>query len=58
VLGKNYKPVASKSALVKDADLLPELNKKESGEWIKVYEAGYLGKDKVEVHYFLNKKNR
>jgi RHS repeat-associated protein len=56
VLGKRYKAIASQShTMNKGGRLLEKLNNADKGEWAKVYEAGYIGSDKVEVHYFVNK---
>ncbi|MNT27596.1 hypothetical protein D3C72_1632330 [compost metagenome] len=53
--GTNYTPVASQQATINNLGVLDYLNKLDSGDWIKVYEAGYLNGNKTEVHYFLNK---
>ena len=58
VIGDSYKPIASRSNTIKNQEVLEVLNKKEPGEWAKIYEAGYLKGEKVEVHYFVNKKTK
>jgi RHS repeat-associated protein len=55
-IGKGYKPVASMSVAIKNQDVLKALNKTQQGNWVKIYQAGYLNKKKVEVHFFINKK--
>jgi RHS repeat-associated protein len=53
---KKYLPIASQSVAVKNKEALKILNNLEkNGNWAKVYEAGYIGDKKVEVHYFVNK---
>ena len=56
VLGKDYIPVAAKSASIKNEGLLNNLARKGSGDWVKVYEVGYKNGRRVEVHYFADKK--
>jgi RHS repeat-associated protein len=57
-IGENeYSPIASQSHTVKNKVFLNILaNVEKNGDWAKVYEAGYIGQKKVEIHYFVNKK--
>ncbi|MFM7023330.1 MAG: hypothetical protein ACKOXB_10150, partial [Flavobacteriales bacterium] len=41
---------------VKNTELLTKLNESSEGDWKKVYEAGVLNGNKVEIHYFKNFK--
>ncbi len=51
----NYRPVAARSAAVKDPGVLGYLQKRAPGDWLKIYEAAYLNEKQVEVHYFVHK---
>lgn len=48
----NYEKVASKSVPMKHGELLDALKDTSPGPWEKVYEAGLLNGEKVEIHYF------
>jgi hypothetical protein len=54
VLGKDYKSVSAVTTSVKNTGLLKTLGDT-SGKWVKVYEAGILNGERVEVHYFQQK---
>ncbi len=54
VLSENYASVGEMTVPVKNTSLLEALNATSKGEWVKVYEAGKLNGQNVEVHYFRN----
>ncbi len=49
----NFYPVGAIERLkVKNQFLLAELRLIEAGEWRKVYQDGYTGREAVSIHYF------
>lgn len=57
IRSSSFKSMGTISAPIKNEGALSALRAKRSdGTWIKVYNAGYLNGQKVEVHYFLHKE--
>ncbi|WP_373924723.1 RHS repeat-associated core domain-containing protein [Duganella sp. CY15W] len=56
-LGNGYTAVGEVTATVKNAGLLNALSKAGPGTWEKVYEAGIMKGQQIEVHYFRNESS-
>lgn len=53
----NYSKKKAINVSINNTDLLAALQNTSSGNWVKVYEAGFQNGNKVEVHYFKNLNN-
>ena len=56
----NFKPVQNGTTrnVIKNTELLEQLRSIEPGQWSKVYKDGFVGSDRVSLHYFESQSGR